>query len=84
MLLQLDTYLWVIKQIKHATQFIGCTSYPLRGQKILVKTTLKYTAELSTVRSSHRALIRKPSSIKLCFIFNAAQACSPFAKIMEL
>lgn len=45
---------------------------------------LKYTAEASKIWSSVENTHQKPSSIKLCFIFNAAQACSAFAKIMEL
>lgn len=55
----------------------------VRG-KILVKIMLKYSAEVSKIWSSVQNTHQKPSSIKLCFIFNAAQACFAFAKIMEL
>lgn len=56
---------------------------PVRG-KNLVKIMLKYTAEVSKIWFPVQNTLQKPSSIKFCFIFNAAQACSAFAKIMEL
>lgn len=71
---------------EYGMEFTGHGSYPCKG-KNLVKIMLKYTAEVSKIWSSVQNTHQKPSSIKLCFIFNAffnaAQACSAFAKIME-
>lgn len=50
--MRLETYFGVLKQIKHAMDFIGLHQLPSYGEKIPMKIMLKYIAELSTIESS--------------------------------